>query len=379
MKPGDRLFGSRSKGNSMATTTEQLKDDEAAFASAFNEDQAPAAQMSEDEEFGLAEPAAPAEMPAAEAKDGAPEVASEDAGNANDGEAPAVAIVVDSGDLEDAAAQAGAKDSAEAAADAGQVGETVAVAEEGAEDTAAMAKEIQRLKSWEGRLKAMEAKLKAAGADTPEEQTEVVAEAIEKSADAADTPADEEKVEQIADQVEEGQISIEQAMKQLSDDFGDEFVRMIEAIATAKAREAGTQVVGELKGTVDEIIGDIVDSKAKAHFEKIADAHPDFNEIGESEEFKTFIDSMPEEGKGAALDTIANGSAKSIIKLLNDFKSANQAAGDAAPELTEAKESILDEVSEDQMDAAEGVRSSGMRLPDAPQKADDYASAWDQF
>jgi hypothetical protein len=363
----------------MATTTEQLKDDEAAFASAFNEDQAPAAQMSEDEEFGLAEPAAPAEMPAAEAKDGAPEMASEDAGNANDGEAPAVAIVVDGGDLEEAAAQAGAKDSAEAAADAGRMGETVAVAEEGAEDTAAMAKEIQRLKSWEGRLKAMEAKLKAAGADTEKEQTEVVAEAIEKSADATDTPADEEKVEQIAEQVEDGQISVTQAMKQLADDFGDEFVKMIEAIATAKAREAGSQVVGELKGTVDEIIGDIVDTKAKAHFEKIADAHPDFNEIGESEEFKAFIESMPEEGKGAALETIANGSAKAIVKLLNDFKAANKAGGDAAPELTEAKESIVDEVSEDQMDAAEGVRSSGMKLPDAPQKADDYASAWDQF
>jgi uncharacterized FlaG/YvyC family protein len=361
----------------MATTTEQLKDDEAAFASAFNEDQAPAAQMSEDEEFGLAEPAA--EEPAAEAKDGAPEMESEDAGNANDGEAPAVAIVIDGGELEEAADQANAKDSAEAAADAGQMGDTVAMAEEGAEDTAAMAKEIQRLKSWEGRLKAMEAKLKAAGADTEEEQTEAVAEAIEKSADATDTPADEEKVEQIAEQVEDGQISVTQAMKQLADDFGDEFVKMIEAIATAKAREAGSQVVGELKGTVDEIIGDIVDTKAKAHFEKIADAHPDFNEIGESEEFKAFIDAMPEEGKGAALDTIANGSAKSIIKLLNDFKAVNKSGGDAAPELTEAKESILDEVSEDQMDAAEGVRSSGMKLPEQPAKSDDYESAWSEF
>jgi hypothetical protein len=151
---------------------------------------------------------------------------------------------------------------------------------------------------------------------------------------------------------------------------------MIEAIATAKAREAGTQVVGELKGTVDEIIGDIVDTKAKAHFERIADAHPDFNEIGESEEFKTFIESMPEDQKGAALNTIANGSAKAIVSLLNNFKAANKAG---AADLTEAKESIVDEVSEDQMDAAEGVRSSGMKLPDQPQKADDYASAWDQF
>jgi hypothetical protein len=351
-------------------TIDQMNEDEKAYADAFNEEQAPAAGMTEDQEFGTEE--APAEPVAADDT----ETKSEDAGNANEGDAPAMAIVVDGDEMEAEMQAAGAKDSAEAAT---ETEPAVAIEDEPAKQPADLDKEVQRLKSWEGRLKAMEAKLKAAGADTPEEQTEAVAEAIEKSADTTDTPADEEKVEQIAEQVEDGQISVEQAMKQLSDDFGDDFVRMIEAIATAKAREAGSQVVGELKGTVDEIIGDIVDTKAKAHFEKIADAHPDFNQVGESEEFKAFIESMPDEDKGAALDTIANGSAKSIIKLLNDFKAANKAGGDAAPELTEAKESIVDEVSEDQMDAAEGVRSSGMKLPDQPQKADDYASAWDQF
>jgi len=347
--------------------------DDKEFLDAFNEEMPEAVGPSEDAEFGMEEPA---ELPAEPVESKDTDVMSEDAGNANDGEDASVTMVVDGGELEAATDAAGAKDSAEAAADVEPV---VAVEDEAAPKSMDMDKEVQRLKSWEGRLKAMEAKLKAAGADTPEEQTEAVAEAIEEAADTTDTPADEEKVEQIADQVEQGAISPEQAMKQLSEDFGEDFVRMIEAIATAKAREAGTQVVGELKGTVDEIIGDIVDTKAKAHFERIAEAHPDFNEIGESEEFKTFIESMPEEGKGAALETIANGSAKAIVKLLNDFKAANKAGGDATPELTEAAESIVDEVSEDQMDAAEGVRSSGMKLPDQPQKSDDYASAWDQF
>lgn len=367
-------------------TIDQMNDDEKEFAAAFNEDQAPAATPSEDEEFGLAEPAQPAEE-AAEMKDGAPEVESEDAGEANEGEAPAVALVLDGGELEEAADQAAAKDSAEEAAD--MSGEKVAVATEGAEDAMDMAKEIQRLKSWEGRLKAMEAKLKAAGAESDEEQTEAVAEAIEKAADATDTVADEEKVEQIAEQVEEGDLSVQQAMKQLAEDFGDEFVKMIEAIATAKAREAGAKAVdekvGELKGTVDEIINDITDSKARSHFEKIADAHPDFNEVGDSEEFKTYVESLPDEQKGQALEVIANGSAKQIIKLLDGFKAANAAGAKAGmeqpAELTEAQgESIVDQaVDESAMDAAEGVRSSGMKLPDTPAKADDYASAWDEF
>lgn len=371
-------------------TIDQMNDDEKEFAAAFNEDMPAAEQPSEDEEFGLAEPAAAeqaaAELPPEPAEGEGMDVESEDAGNASDGEDAAVAIVVDGGEMEEAAQQAQAKDSAEEAAD--QNDGQVAVATEGSDEAMDMAKEIQRLKSWEGRLKAMEAKLKAAGADSEEEQTEAVAEAIEKAADAADTPADEEKVEQIAEMVEEGDLSVQQAMKQLAEDFGDEFVKMIEAIATAKAREAGVKAVdekvGEIKGTVDEIIADITDTKAKAHFEKIADAHPDFQEIGDSEEFKAYIESMPEEVRGQALDVIANGNAKEIINLLNSFKQANaqgaKAGAEQPAELTEATESIVDEVTDDSaMDAAEGVRSSGMKLPEQPQKSDDYASAWDEF
>lgn len=369
----------------MATT--DMKDDE--YSAAWNEDMPAAVEPSEDEAFGLAEPVeAKAEATAEAKEDGAaPETTSEDAGESSEGEAPAVALVIDGGEMADAVQEAGAKDSAEAAAEMGNDGETVAVAEEPAA-TVDVDKEVQRLKSWEGRLKAMEAKLKAAGADTKEEQTEAVAEAIEKAADTTDTVADEEKVEQIAEQVEDGQITPEQAMRQLAEDFGDDFVRMIEAIATAKAREAGVKAVdervGEIKGTVDEIIADITDTKTRNHFEAIADKHPDFQEVGDSEEFKTYIESMPDDQKGQALEIIAGGSAKQIIKLLDGFKQANangaKAGMEQPTELTEATESIVDEaVDESAMDAAEGVRSSGMKLPEQPGKADDYESAWNEF
>lgn len=364
-------------------TMDQMNDDEKQFAAAFDEETPAAQGPTEDEEFGTAEPKA--ELPAEPEESASMDVESEDAGEASDGEPAAVALVMDSGDMEETADQAGAKDSAEASAEDGNQGETIAVADEGDDGKMDVAKELQRLRSWEGRLKAMEAKLKAAGADTPEEQKEVVAEAIEKSADATDTPADEDKVEQIADQVEDGTISPEQAMKQLAEDFGDEFVKMIEAIATAKAREAGgaaaDERVSQISKTVDEVINDIVDTKAKAHFEMIAEKHPDFNEVGESEQFKAYIESMPEDQKGQALDVIASGTAKQIVALLDGFKKASyDDSRDAQPELTEAKESILDEVIDDSaMDAAEGVRSSGMKLPEQPQKADDYAAAWDEF
>jgi hypothetical protein len=230
----------------------------------------------------------------------------------------------------------------------------------------------------------MEAKLKAAGADSQEEQAEAVSDAIEQAADATDTPADEDQVEQIAEQVESGAISTEQAMKQLAEDFGDDFVKMIEAIAVAKAKEAGAAATAELGKTVDEVINDIVDTKAKAHFEKIADVHPDFNEIGSSAEFKTFIESMPEDKKAAAMQVIGNGSAKQIIGLLSEFKEANAAgaaSGAETPEeLTQAQgESIVEEATNDEaLDAAEGVRSSGMKLPDQPSTASSYEDAWNE-
>jgi hypothetical protein len=352
-------------------TIDQMNEDEAAYSAAFNEDQQPSAGPTEDEEFGTGE--LPQEPSADETS-----VNSEDAGNASEGKAPAVAIVVDGEGVEEEMQAAGAKDSATVAADQDPV---VAIEDEPAKQPADMDKEVQRLKSWEGRLKAMEAKLKAAGADTPAEQAEAVSEAIETSADATDTPADGEMVEQIAEQVEDGQMSVDQAMKQLADDFGDEFVKMIEAIATAKAKEAGgaaaSEKMGELSKTVDEIIGDIVDTKAKNHFETIADAHPDFNEVGDSEEFKTFIESLPDQKKEEALRVVANGSAKQIVRLLNDFKASAPAA--KSEELTQASESIVDEFGDAAMDAAEGVRSSGMKLPVQPAKSDDYASAWDEF
>lgn len=362
----------------MATTNENLKDDHAAYEAAFNEEQQPAHEPSEDEAFGITpEHAAPAsdETPAAEE-------AAEDGAEGQSGEPIDVAIVIDGGELEEQAENQTARETAPQAAE--QQGEPAEVTEETNEQAPVdVQKETQRLKSWEGRLKAMEARLKAAGADSEEEQAEAVGEAIEKAAESTDTPAAEDQVEQIAEQVENGQITPEQAMKQLAEDFGDDFVKMIEAIAVAKAQEAGGKAAQELKGTVDEIINDISDSKTRAHFEQIAAVHPDFQEIGASEEFKQFVDGMPEDQKAAAIQVIGNGSAKQINQLLSNFK--DRAQGGSEPELTEAQgESIVEEATEDAshdeaLDAAEGVRSTGMKLPEQPAASAGYEDAWNEY
>lgn len=331
----------------MAITQDGLNKDQDEFNAAFEEDTPMMAEPSEDEAFGLDVEAAAAEPMAEGAM---PE------GAMTEGEPESVALVMaDTDDMEKAMEDGQAQETAEAAADAGNMGD--------------VDKETQRLKSWEGRLKAMQAKLDAAGVKG-EDQGEAVAEAIEQASDSAETPADEAKIEQIADQVESGDMSADQAMKQLAADFGDDFVKMIEAIAVSKAREAGanaaTEKFGEVNKTVDEIINDIVDTKAKAHFEMIADKHPDFSEIGASPEFMAWVDGMPEADKADTQRVIANGSAKEIVKMLDGFKASAQKP--EAPMQDEA------------MDAAEGVRSTGMRLPQQPGAAeDDYLGAWDKY
>jgi hypothetical protein len=363
----------------MATTNENLKEDQDAYSAAFNEEAQPAHQMSEDEAFGIT----PEHVPAADDESAPAANAAEDgAEGENAGGTADIAIVLDGGELKEAAENEMAKETAVQEAQAQQNPPAPEEQAEGEQPVVDIDKETQRLKSWEGRLKAMEAKLKAAGADTPEEEKEAVGDAIEEAAKQADTPAEEEAVEQIAEQVESGQMSPEQAMKQLAEDFGDDFVKMIEAIAVAKAKEAGGQAAAELGKTVEEIINDITDTKTKTHFEQIAAVHPDFQEIGQSEQFKQFVEGMPEDEKAAAIQTIGNGSAKQINALLTQFKQAAPVGSDpeeAAEELEPAQgESIVDEAAEDAMDAAEGVRSSGMKLPEAPASNQDYESAWNE-
>lgn len=343
-------------------TQDSLSKDQDEFAAAFAEDAPMAAEPSEDEAFGLNLEAAAAEDAGASQMDGKP--------------AAVVVAAVDGEELEQAAGEDMAKDTATAAADAGNAGETVA-AEAEPEPELDIQKEIQRLKSWEGRLKAMQSKLDSAGAKGEEAQSEVVSEAIEKAADAADTPADAEAVGQIAEQVESGEMSAAQAMKQLAEDFGDDFVKMIEAIAVSKAKEAGAGAAAErfdeVNKSVEAIINDIVDTKAKSHFEAIASAHPDFNDIGNSAEFATWVESLPGGEQEEAKRVATAGSAQEIIKLLDTYKAGMQKPA-------ETGEQPVDLVAQAAMDDAEGVRSTGMRLPQQPGAAeDDYLGAWDKF
>ena len=324
---------------------DDMTQDERDFAAAFDEDMAPP------QEAG-----SPADAEAGLVAEG---------GQNAGGDTGAGPVVVESGE---AAMQPAAEPSAEPAP---EQTEGAAPADGGQPD---IEKEVQRLKSWEGRLKAMEAKLKgSASPEAGESGEQAAADALEQVSDQTENPQLEEAAEVMAEAVESGEMTASQAMKQLAEDFGEDFVRMIEAVATAKAREAGEKVigekVGELSKTVDQIIEDLVDGKAKSHFKAIADKHPDFNDVGQSPEFKSYIDGLPESERAEAQRVASGGAAEEVIKLLDGYKASTRKAP-----------SQEDTSTDEAMDAAEGVRSSGLVLPEAPEPAsDDYAGAWEKF
>lgn len=367
----------------MATTQDELNSSADEFSAAFNEDMPERREQGEDEAFGL-------NLPASEG-DGATTDTGEGEGE------PAVAIVIEgegegdknaaaeaSAESANDAANEGAGPAADVVASEGGDGGEPAASEPAADPGADLEKERQRLKSWEGRLKALAAKLEG----TAPEVESAPAEALEETAEAAEAKGNTElaaAAEEASDKVESGEMSAEQAMQMLAEDFGPEFVKMIEAIATAKAREAGEKVagekIGELGKTVEDIISDISDSKTRMHFERIHDAHPDFVEVSGSPAFAAFVDEDPERK-----NVVENGDARSIVKLLDDFKKSAASAepeAHAADAPAAAAAPAVDEGAVAAMDDAEGVRSgpsgpSGLSLPEKP-TANGYEEAWDQF
>ena len=327
---------------------QDMTDDERAFAEEFNRDDEPEQVAGElDERAEDAETAQSGEV------------------SGEEGEPPAVAIVVADGEeLRDQAEQVAADVTSEAAA--AQPGEEPAQA---APNEPLDPKEEQRRRSWEGRLRAREEELarreaalkgRAAGGD------EQASEAIEQAAEGLEQDGDIEgaqRVGALADKVESGEVSAKEAMATLANDYGEDFVKMIAAIASNEARTAGKQIAesatGELRESVQSLIDDIVDDKQRNHFELIAEAHPDFNDIAQAPEFVEFSKTYPN-GEQIA----DSGSARQIVKMLTDFKST----------LNKEPETENPAVA-----AAEGVRSAGIRIPQRPSKAEGYEEAWREF
>lgn len=233
---------------------------------------------------------------------------------------------------------------------ASEASEAVVPADAGAPSD--IEKERQRLKSWEGRLKALDAQLKAR----------------EQAGDPAMAATDGANPDVEAATAAMETQPIDEVMATLAEDFGDDFVRalnqVIESRATEIAGKVAEEKVSAVAGNMDRLISSLTDDKARAHFETIADAHPDFMDVAQSSEFKQWMESLGEKSEQAKA-IVSGGSARQVVKLLSDFKAASTQSQDEPDAAMMAAQSV--------------TGRSGMRLPVKPEVSDDYEAAWKSF
>lgn len=267
------------------------------------------------------------------------------------------------------------------------------------DDEALSPEDTQRKNSWEGRLKKREEEIAAREAalaerDTPamladggmvESEDEMMADGAEmddpgtepeamseESGAIDDEPAEDTSMDALMSEAREIAGSPERLEAKIAQDvadYGREYVVGYMALAMQMANAVAEPHVAAVQADLTSLIDDISGALRSMHRDTIADAHEDFEQVVSGEEFKSFLDGLPDEEKAKAAEVVENGSAGQIIKLLQTFKDSLKPK-DSEP----TPEDIWAE------DAAAGVRGSApVRLPTrAPASPDDeYKRAWD--
>jgi hypothetical protein len=243
----------------------------------------------------------------------------------------------------------------------------------------ALEQQAQKLRSWEGRLRAREAEISGKAAKPAAGQdAEEASEMLEGVAGAAAVGGSEDLAQAAnaaAEAVESGEMTPEQAMAQLSEDFGNEFIGMIKVLAKAFAKEEVEPVAKK----ADELDTKFNSTAERAHFTAIAARHPDFRDVAQSPDFKAFLDGLPDDVRADAQNVAQGGTAEEVIDLLDVFKETagkKQAPAAAAQPSQEDTGAAVDE----DLQSMEGVRSGGVRLPEKPAAPkDDFEGAWEAF
>lgn len=302
----------------MKATKEDMDARAADYADEFGQPDKAPHQMSDDEAFGLSEPAGEPAAPEGSAAEEAAESPAEEAAEGPAGEAAEAAP----GDAE---------------------------APAGEEAAPSPADQEQRLKSWEGRLKARQAELDAREASMGDSSA---------NDEQASMPMGEEGEGGGEDGGEGGEGGGDPAAV-LADDFGPDFVEQI----TKLIKQVAQECAGGTDPRVDQVIEALQNERMNNHFNTIASTHADFMDVVESPEFASWKAEQPDQDR--LQQVIDSGSARQIIDMLTAFKNAN-------------KEDDNQDGHEDALDAAEGVRSSGLTLPKEPAASDDFAKAWNE-
>jgi hypothetical protein len=218
------------------------------------------------------------------------------------------------------------------------------------------AAEEQRLREWEDKLKQQQKELDARAAETQTTNADEKQTSTAPGGNADGGGGDNEEAE-AADPA-----------KALAEDFGPEFVVLLEKFIEQVCKKHVGAGLSGVQETVQSVIEHLNNQGQQEHFKAIKTAHADFQEVIASPEFMSYKAAQAPAEQAEIDRVVASGSAQEIIDMLTKFKQSAD-AGDGGAN---------DGADQHAMDAAEGVRSSGLRLPPKQAAGGSFEDSWNE-
>jgi len=238
--------------------------------------------------------------------------------------------------------------------------------------TAELAKNNQRMKSWEGRITAANKRAEVAEAKVKElEESKQAKSDAQKRLDALPDDADGKKV---------------------LEDFISEFPSLrepIELMATEIAERIISERMKDIEPKlqrIDDVDRRVTEKEDDAHFAQIREAHPDFETVRFDPKFQEFIQVQPSWIQEGMIRVAKEGEPSEVIELLDAYKksigqnSSNADDDDADPNKDKEEKEKAKKKKAEKLLAVDG--STGNTPPRKQDvkivKQDDFDAAWDE-
>lgn len=161
-------------------------------------------------------------------------------------------------------------------------------------------------------------------------------------------------------------------LKNMVADYGRDFVVGAVALAAPLIDAKAEGYIADVNGNLESLVSEVQQAFSSMHRSAISDAHEDFEDLVDGEEFQGWLAGLDEADRTKAEKVVESGSSGQVIKLLGQFKEHLKAA-------SEPKERTPEDVWAE--DAASSVRSSApLKIPTrAPEsESDEYKRAFDE-
>jgi hypothetical protein len=229
-------------------------------------------------------------------------------------------------------------------------------------------KQVQRLKSWEGRIKKTEADLKA-----KEEELRA-----REQAPPATKPGETAPAPRKLGITTDDEGLIEKFTKEMGPEFVKPFDALMRKTILEFARPLAQEIISLRKqlGTTTVTATQAASSVEDAHYNTILEVHPDAEVVLDKEKpvnVYTWIETLPMKEAVKAQAVLEKGNAKQVIKLFTEFKEKNGLQKPATPS---AKDITQTPAPDSRVAAATAVKGGGAFIPKTKADKNDFEGAF---